>query len=43
MVTRKICDQYTLAIIHEKLAKLGYKSEKKGRKFEESYKILTTR
>jgi hypothetical protein len=41
-VTRKICDEYTLAIIHEKLAKLGYRSEKKGRKFEESFKILTT-
>jgi hypothetical protein len=39
MVTRKICDVLTLAIIHEKL---GYKSKKKGRKFEESYKILTT-
>jgi hypothetical protein len=43
MVTRKFCDVLTFAIIHEKLAKLGYMSEKKGRKFEESYKILTTR
>jgi hypothetical protein len=29
MVRRKICDVVTLAIIQEKLAKLGYKSEKK--------------
>ncbi len=42
MVTRKICDVVTLAIIHEKLAKLGYRSKKKSTKFEESYKILTT-
>jgi hypothetical protein len=41
-VTRKISDVITLAIIHEKLAKLGHRSEKKGRKFEESYKILTS-
>jgi hypothetical protein len=42
MVARKFCDVLTLAIIHEKLAKLGYKSHKKGRKFEKSYEILTT-
>jgi hypothetical protein len=42
MVTRKFCDEYTLVIILEKLAKLGYRSEKKSRKVEESYKILTT-
>ncbi len=29
MVTRKFCDVLTLAIIHENLAKLAYRSEKK--------------
>jgi hypothetical protein len=42
MAIRKICDVVTLVIIHEKLTKLGYRSKTKGRKFEESYKILTT-
>jgi hypothetical protein len=41
MATRKICDVIKLAIIHEKLTKLGYRSgKKKGKKFEKSYKIL---
>jgi hypothetical protein len=42
MATRKFCDVITFAIIHEKLAKLGYRLFLKCKKFEKSYKILIT-